>query len=277
MVLAAIDECVRNLVCVGADPTRIAILDNFCWPSCKDPRNLGSLVRAAEACYDGAKAYRTPFISGKDSLNNQFVTDGGVTIQIPPTLLISGFGILPEAERAVTMDAKRAGNLLVLVGETHGRMGGSHFQLITGQVAADGRLGELPVTDLTRGPAIAKAIHAAMRSGIVASAHDLSEGGLLVAAAEMAFAGGVGLELDPSKAADDDVPLVAKCFSEEPSRYLLEVAPTDRERIARALAGIPHAIVGTFVERPSLTMRVGGDVAEIPLDRLRERWSSMSW
>ncbi len=277
MVLAAIDECVRNLVCVGADPTRIAILDNFCWPSCKDPRNLGSLVRAAEACYDGAKAYRTPFISGKDSLNNQFVTDGGVTIQIPPTLLISGFGILPEAERAVTMDAKRAGNLLVLVGETHGRMGGSHFQLITGQAAGGGRLGELPVTDLTRGPAIAKAIHAAMRSGIVASAHDLSEGGLLVAAAEMAFAGGVGLELDPSKAADDDVPLVAKCFSEEPSRYLLEVAPTDRERIARALAGIPHAIVGTFVERPSLTMRVGGDVAEIPLDRLRERWSSMSW
>ncbi len=272
MVLAAIDECVRNLVCVGADPSRIAILDNFCWPSCKDPRNLGSLVRAAEACYDGAKAYRTPFISGKDSLNNQFVTDGGVTIQIPPTLLISGFGILPEAERAVTMDAKRAGNLLVLVGETHGRLGGSHYHLITGQTG-----GELPVTDLERGPRIARAVHDAIRAGIVASAHDLSEGGLLVAAAEMAFAGGVGLELDPSKAADEGVSLTAKCFAEEPSRYLLEVAPTDRERIARALAGIPHAIVGTFVERGSLTIRVGADAAEIPLERLRERWSSMSW
>ncbi len=276
MVLAAIDECVRNLVCVGSDPARIAILDNFCWPSCKDPRNLGSLVRAAEACYDGAKAYRTPFISGKDSLNNQFVTDGGVTIQIPPTLLISGFGIVPEAERSVTMDAKRAGNLLVLVGETHGRMGGSHYQLITGQTGPQAS-GELPVTDLAKGPAIARAVHAAIRAGVVASAHDLSEGGLLVAAAEMAFAGGIGLDLEPAKAADEDVSLTAKCFSEEPSRYLLEVAPTDRERIAQLLKGIPHAIVGTFVARQSMAIKVGSDVTEIPLERLRERWSGMSW
>ncbi|MBM4114123.1 MAG: phosphoribosylformylglycinamidine synthase, partial [Phycisphaerae bacterium] len=120
MGLAAIDECVRNLVCVGANPDRIAILDNFCWPSCKDERNLGSLVRAAEACYDGAHAYRTPFISGKDSLNNQFVAADGRVIQIPPTLLISGFGIVDDVEHCVTMDLKHAGNLLVLVGETSG-------------------------------------------------------------------------------------------------------------------------------------------------------------
>jgi phosphoribosylformylglycinamidine synthase II len=272
MVLAAIDECVRNLVCVGTDPTKIAILDNFCWPSCKDPRNLGSLVRAAEACYDGAKAYRTPFISGKDSLNNQFVTEGGVTIQIPPTLLISGFGIVPEAERASTMDLKKAGNLLVLVGETHGRMGGSHFHLITGQ--SDG---ELPLTDLVQGPRIAKAVHEAIRGGLAVSAHDCSEGGVLVAAAEMAFAGGLGLDLDPSKVGDSDVGLYAKCFSEEPSRYLLEVAPTDRERIARALKGIPYAIVGTVTEHPALLLHIGSDTTEIPIARLRERWSSMNW
>ncbi|MBZ0171331.1 MAG: hypothetical protein K8E66_03035, partial [Phycisphaerales bacterium] len=96
MTLAAIDECVRNLVCVGADPDRIAILDNFCWPSCKKPENLASLVRAAEGCYDGAKAYRTPFVSGKDSLNNQFTTEDGRTIEIPPTLLITGVGIVHD-------------------------------------------------------------------------------------------------------------------------------------------------------------------------------------
>ncbi|RMH11918.1 MAG: phosphoribosylformylglycinamidine synthase, partial [Planctomycetota bacterium] len=96
MALAAIDECVRNLVCVGADPDRIAILDNFCWPSCARPENLAGLVRAAEGCYDGAKAYRTPFVSGKDSLNNQFTTDDGRTIEIPPTLLISGIGIVED-------------------------------------------------------------------------------------------------------------------------------------------------------------------------------------
>ena len=122
MTLAAIDECVRNQVCVGADPARIAILDNFCWPSCDDPRNMGSLVRAAEACYDGALAYRAPFISGKDSLKNQFRTQDGRTIMIPPTLLVSGFGIVEDAERACTMDLKSAGNVLVLVGTTGARM-----------------------------------------------------------------------------------------------------------------------------------------------------------
>jgi len=106
MALAAVDECVRNLVCVGADPARIAILDNFCWPSCEKPENLAALVRAAEGCYDAAMAYRTPFISGKDSLNNQFTTDTGATIEIPPTLLITGVGIVPDVSRCVTMDLK---------------------------------------------------------------------------------------------------------------------------------------------------------------------------
>ncbi|HZW10891.1 MAG TPA: phosphoribosylformylglycinamidine synthase subunit PurS [Phycisphaerales bacterium] len=135
--IAGIDECVRNLVCVGADPDRIAILDNFCWPSCNKPENLGSLVRAAEGCYDGAKAYRTPFVSGKDSLNNQFTIPGeggapGRTIEIPPTLLITGMGVVPDLARCVTMDAKRAGNVLLLVGGTTGAMGGSHHAQLFG-------------------------------------------------------------------------------------------------------------------------------------------------
>ncbi len=137
MAIAGIDECVRNLVCVGADPDRIAILDNFCWPSCGKPENLGSLVRAAEGCYDGAKAYRTPFVSGKDSLNNQFTIPGedgseGRTIEIPPTLLITGMGIVPDVSRCVTMDAKRVGSVLLLVGETTGAMGGSHYAQVFG-------------------------------------------------------------------------------------------------------------------------------------------------
>ncbi|MFO0827970.1 MAG: phosphoribosylformylglycinamidine synthase subunit PurS [Phycisphaerales bacterium] len=276
MVLAAIDECVRNLVCVGTDPSRVAILDNFCWPSCKDARNLGSLVRAAEACYDGAKAYRTPFISGKDSLNNQFVTESGTVIQIPPTLLVSGFGIVPNVAGCVTMDAKQAGNVLVLVGHTHGRMGGSHFHLVTGRTDA-----ALPVTDLSAGPTTAKAVHAAIARGIVRSAHDLSEGGLLVAAAEMAFAGGIGLELEPAKAPtpdDLDVPLLAKCFSEEPSRYLLEVSMDDLSTLKSILGAVPSAIVGRFREGHGLVLKVAAnDSVEIPLDRLRERWSSTSF
>jgi phosphoribosylformylglycinamidine synthase II len=275
MVLAAIDECVRNLVCVGTDPTRIAILDNFCWPSCKDPRNLGSLVRAAEACYDGAKAYRTPFISGKDSLNNQFVTEGGTTIQIPPTLLVSGFGIVPDATKAITMDLKRAGNALVLVGTTHGRLGGSHYQAITGAAA-----GSLPQVDLVRGPEVAKAIHAAMQRGLVASAHDLSEGGLLVAAAEMAFAGGLGASIDLAKVpvpVELDVPVAARCFAEDPSRYLLEVPQEHLSALKHALGNVEFGILGRVLDKPTLTLTIGAESAEVPVAALRDRWNSQNW
>lgn len=271
MGLAAIDECVRNLVCVGADPTRIAILDNFCWPSCKDERNLGSLVRAAEACYDGAIAYRTPFISGKDSLNNQFVTQDGRVIQIPPTLLISGLGIVSDVERSTTMDLKRAGNLLVLVGATSGRLGGSHWSARSTSIAA------LPVVDLVEGPRTAAAVARAIAAGLVRSAHDPSEGGLLVAVAEMALAGRLGctLELDRVPIVGAERPSAeAVAFAEDPSRYLLEIEPESLVAMSRLLDGIPHAIVGSVESEPLLTVITDdGDRASSSIDALHAAWS----
>jgi phosphoribosylformylglycinamidine synthase len=267
MGLAAVDECVRNLVCVGADPDRIAILDNFCWPSCKDPRNMGSLVRASEACLDAALAYRTPFISGKDSLNNQFTTEDGRTIQIPPTLLISGLGMVPDVSRCVTMDAKAAGHLLVIVGMTHGRMGGSHAR----QVGVIDGPDDLPQVDLKAGPAAARAVAGAIRAGLVRSAHDCSEGGVLVAAAEMAFAGGIGLRLDlhamPTTGTMD---AWQRAFAEDPSRYLIEVAPSRLAELQRSLGSLPHAVIGRFEDSGHLA--VAGET--LALDDLRTDWNS---
>jgi len=217
MTLAAIDECVRNLVCAGADPDRIAILDNFCWPSCKKPENLGSLVRAAEACYDGAKAYRTPFVSGKDSLNNQFTTEDGRTIEIPPTLLISGIGVVPDLDRAVTMDAKAPGSTLILVGPPCDSLAGSHHDRLFASGA-----GAAPRVDLEAGPRIARVVADAIRAGVVRSAHDVSDGGALTAVAEMLIAG-----------SSPDRPIGFKgtttldamlAFAEGPSRYVLELS-----------------------------------------------------
>ncbi len=131
MAASAIDEAVRNVVAVGADPSRIALLDNFCWGNTDRPEVLGSLVRAAEACRDVALAYNMPFISGKDSLNNEYHA-GGKNIVIPPTLLISALGRVPDVRRCVTMDLKESGNLLFLVGATKDEMGGSHFHLVRG-------------------------------------------------------------------------------------------------------------------------------------------------
>eukprot|EP00913_Durusdinium_trenchii_P006405 g6017.t1 len=205
MAIAAIDESVRNLVCVGADPDRTAILDNFCWPSCKRPDNLATLVRAAEGCYDAAKAYRTPFVSGKDSLNNQFTTDDGRTIQIPPTLLISGIAIVHDVNRCVTMDIKHDDSELYIVEPWQGdsalnpmRLGGSHYQRLFGlpadatpDDANDFHPYQIPAVDLAQCPQTARAVAQAISSGLVASCHDSSDGGPLVALAEMLIAGSI--------------------------------------------------------------------------------------
>jgi phosphoribosylformylglycinamidine synthase subunit PurSL len=170
MALAAIDEAIRNVVAVGADPDRIALLDNFCWPSCEDELTMGALVRACEACRDAALAYGTPFISGKDSLNNQFTnSETGEVIRIPNTLLISAIGIIQDVRRCVTMDLKLPGSGLWLM------------QPIAG-------------ADLRQRAAFHRFIAGLMRSGIVVSCHDCSDGGPIAAAAEMCIASGLGLD-----------------------------------------------------------------------------------
>ncbi len=282
MTLAAIDECVRNLVCVGADPERIAILDNFCWPSCADPKNLASLVRAAEACYDGAKAYRTPFVSGKDSLNNQLrytdpKTGEQKLIEIPPTLLITGLAVVPDVGRCVTMDAKSPGNALVLVGETSPALGGSHFQQLFRDSALDA---SIPRTDLVVGPRTANAVASLIQSGIVRSAHDVSDGGLLCAVAEMLIAGStdrtpIGASIDLASVKADPI---AAVYSESPSRYVLEISPNNTDRVLAhfAAVGLSAHVIGTLNASGVLTWSRGN--LNTPVEQLAQAWlSPLDW
>ncbi len=277
--LAAIDEAVRNAVCVGADPDHIAILDNFCWPNCDPPEVLGTLVRAAEACYDGAMAYRTPFVSGKDSLSNQFTTQDGKLITIPQTLLITAVGMVDDVRKSRMMDAKASGNLLLMIGETSGNMGGSHYVQVGGE-AIDKRV---PRTCLKQGPASARAVATLIKEGLVSSAHDCSEGGLLVAAAEMAFAGRIGLDLDLGALPGGqtlDTPVA--CFAESPSRYLLEVKPEKLDAVINALrkTKTPFGQIGTFADHDRLTLRTpqAGRVLDVSLDELRSAWlGTLDW
>ena len=270
MAAAAIDEAVRNVVAVGADPARTAILDNFCWGNVNDPAMLGALVRAAEACRDVSIAYRTPFISGKDSLNNEYKSPDR-RITIPHTLLISALGRVPDVRRCVTMDLKEAGNHLVLVGRTGDELGGSHFYLVSGQSG-----GVVPMPDLDRAPKIFAAMHRAITAGHVRSCHDLSEGGLAVAAAEMAFAGGVGADItgladiiDDNKLSDE-----VRLFSESTTRFLVEVRPDHLEDFTNEFDGLPVLEVGRTVAEPQL--RVAGPTGEwlinAPLAELQNAW-----
>lgn len=279
MALNGIDEAIRNIVCVGGNPDRTAILDNFCWPKCTDPRNLGALVKACQACYDGALAYGTPFISGKDSLSNEFITDTGERIQIPYTLLISAMSILDDVSRCITMDAKKAGNHLLVVGVTKRELGGSHYFARQGHIGSS-----VPVVDLHVGPATARAVAALIARGLVTSAHDLSEGGLAVAAVEMLFGGNLGASLDLAgipcaEDADDDATLL---FSESASRYLLEVDPVHFDQVARTLKeeAIRFGVIGRLEETPHLKVRStrSGWLMDESIEALKKSWlGTLDW
>jgi phosphoribosylformylglycinamidine synthase subunit PurSL len=136
MAAAACDEALRNVVAVGADPYKTALLDNFCWGDPREPDRLAGLVRAAAACRDVAQLWSTPFISGKDSLNNEYRDASGQRVPIPPTLLITALGVIPDIERIVTGELKAPGNLVYLVGRTRNELGGSHYALLHGRLGA---------------------------------------------------------------------------------------------------------------------------------------------
>ncbi|MFI4897200.1 MAG: AIR synthase-related protein, partial [Phycisphaerales bacterium JB059] len=291
MALGAIDECVRNLVCVGADPDRIAILDNFCWPSCQREDNLATLVRAAEGCYDAAKAYRTPFVSGKDSLNNQFTTESGRTIQIPPTLLITGIGIVPDLNRCVTMDAKQTDSDLFLVEPWQGdamynpsRLGGSHYQRLFG-LPADARPNpdcgfdpaQIPAVDLNQCPRVARAVAEAIACGAVAACHDISDGGPLVALAEMLIAGSTRQR--PIGATFAQRIATPALFSERPGCYLLEVPRPHVSRFKDLMARLEAGAtwVGRTTDSGRLESRGTRDDS-IDVEELATAWrGTLDW
>ncbi len=283
MAASAIDEAVRNCIAVGADPRRIAILDNFCWGNTDRPETLGTLVRAALACKDTAIAFGTPFISGKDSLNNEFsfVDANGQkqTVAIPSSLLISALGQLDDVEHAVTMDLKEASNVLLLIGPTANELGGSHFAQVNGLTG-----GTVPRVDLELAPRIFSAVYDAIRQGFVRSCHDLSEGGLAAAVAEMAFSGGLGasLDLQPLVKSSGLSNIAVLLFSESNSRFVLEVpaaAQASVEALCRA-ASVPCTKLGEVTSASRLQIRgtAGTLVIDSVLDELKQSWKQpLAW
>ncbi len=278
--LHAVDEALRNVVAVGGDLEKTAILDNFCWGNCNKPDRMGSFVQAAKACYDAAMGYKTPFISGKDSLNNEFATQDGENITIPGTLLISAMSVIDDASKCITADAKAAGNHVFIVGYTTAKLGGSHFLMVEGVQSGN----DVPTVDVAANRRQMAAVQRAIEAGAVRACHDLSEGGLAVAAAEMAFAGGLGMELNlaampvgrsgfvggpsPSPA--------AMLFGEKAGRFLCEVAPEKYDAFCRAMAEVPFGELGVVTEKPRLVIHgLGGEkdvLVDADIHDLRAAW-----
>jgi len=264
MAASAIDEAVRNAVCVGANPKTIVLLDNFCWGNTDRPETLGSLVEAALACYTTALEFEMPFISGKDSLNNEFRPPDGEPISIPPTLLISAMGQIEDVSKCVTMDLKQAGNVLYHLGTTfRTEFGGSYFNRVQKL-----RGGDVPRLYPERARMLYKTLHAAMMQGLIRSAHDLNEGGLAVAIAEMCIAGRLGAILPGHF---DEVEL----FSEANSRFVIEVEPEHATEVESLFKGLPIRKFGTVTSEPILLF---GKSFSVSVDELRSAWQKpLDW
>lgn len=271
---SAIDEALRNIVAVGGTLEKTALLDNFCWGNPDKPDRLGALVRAAKACYDTATAYGTPFISGKDSLYNEYRdTTTGEQRAIPSTLLISAICVMPDVRKAVTMDVKSPGNLIYVVGNTYAELGGSHYFNIHDFIG-----NTAPIVRPDEGKLTMNTLSSAIDKGLVRSCHDCSEGGIGVAAAEMAFAGGYGLFLNLSKIPtgeeikNDDFLL----FSESNSRFLVEVETQNQTDFENHMTEVPIGCLGSVTDNPIFTVDGidGKQVINASIERLKSAWQT---
>jgi phosphoribosylformylglycinamidine synthase len=222
MAWAAVDEAIRNVVVAGADPDRLSLLDNFAWGNPNDPQTLARLVAACRGCHDAAIAYRAPFVSGKDSLFNEFVDPDGNRDPVTPTLIITSVGIVPDVTTIPAVGLMEPGNDVWLVGPATGELGGSYLDEVTG----GDRGGYLPAAD-PEAIQRHRQMFQAIRRGMVVSAHDVSEGGLAAAAAEWAFAGRRGLAITVAERHG-----AFELFGEGFGRYLVEVAPADADEFA---------------------------------------------
>ncbi|MFH1081752.1 MAG: phosphoribosylformylglycinamidine synthase subunit PurL [Pseudomonadota bacterium] len=246
MAACAIDEAVRNTIAVGGSLERLAGLDNFCWcdpvRSEKTPDGqfkLAQLVRANMALYDYTTAYGVPCISGKDSMKNDYQI-GDTKISIPPTLLFSTIGFIKDVRKAVTMDAKKPGDLVYILGTTYRELGGSEWYALHGYVGNN-----VPKVNAERAKKLYKALSKAIETGLVASCHDCSDGGMGVALAETAFAGGFGLTVDLSKVPCESLQRNDELlFSESQSRFVVTVSPAAKLAFQRTLKGNVYAEVG---------------------------------
>ncbi|MFX0174400.1 MAG: phosphoribosylformylglycinamidine synthase subunit PurL [Candidatus Hodarchaeota archaeon] len=270
MTLSSIDEAIRNNICSGG--RRFALLDNFSWGNPENEENLAALVEACQACYDSAITLNTPFISGKDSLYNDFKTDKGETITIPHTLLITCIGIIPDIRKAVTSDFKREGNHLYVVGDTKREMGGSMFYKLKNLNG-----GIIPDVNLEKSKQIFDKMIEVIDSGLICSCHDCSEGGLAVTLAEMSFGGNIGAEIDLTSIKTNLTKDYQLLFSESNSRFIVEV--NDTTAFENKMNGVPIHKIGVIKGTRLIIYGLSGKkVVDESISELKNTWqNTFAW
>lgn len=262
MAAASIDTAVRNAVAAGATLDHLAILDNFCWSSSKDPERLGQLKEAARACYEVAVAYGTPYISGKDSMFNDFrgfdAKGNPLHIAALPTLLVSAIGVMKDVRKAITMDLAAAGDTVYLIGETKEELGGSEYARLLGLSG-----GSVPRTDTKKNFKAYRALEKAINARLIANALGLSRGGLAVAAAKMAMAGNRGMTLTLPKGETRTL-----LFSESQGRVLVAVPKGKNKKFEALFKGVMLRKLGTVTEKKELVLKTGSTSVKLAIPEL---------
>ena len=278
MMACAIDEGLRNYVAVGGNIDHVAGLDNFCWcdpvKSDKTPDGeykAAQLVRANKALYDYCVAFGIPLISGKDSMKNDYQI-GDTKISIPPTVLFSVIGKLDDARLAVTMDVKRSGDRVYMLGDTADELGGSEYYAHLGEIGAN-----VPKVDAATALQRYTTLNRAQYEGLIASCHDISDGGFAVAIAEKAFAGDFGVRVDiASMPTHETLSETALLYSESQSRLLVTVRKEHQQRFEALFSNQSCACIGEVIDKPVLEITgLSGDILiSSELSKLKEAWQA---
>jgi phosphoribosylformylglycinamidine synthase subunit PurSL len=276
MMASIIDLAIRRVIAVGGKLGHIAGLDNFCWPdpvqSEKTPDGeykLAQLVRANQALYNYTKAFQTPCISGKDSMKNDS-TRGGKKISIPPTVLFSVISRMEDITKSVTLDLKKSGDLVYVIGDTKPELGGGEFYFMLGYTG-----NAVPKVDAEYAKKIYNAVAGVTDAGLARSLHTPASGGLGVGFAKKAIAGRLGLKIDL-----DAIPAEAGMaswevlFSESNSRFIMTVAPQDAARMESLLGDIPFARVGEVTENDKVEFINDGKVSAMTIDEMVNAYKS---
>jgi len=267
MSACSIDTAIRNAVAVGANPQYLALLDNFCWCSSNEPERLGQLKQAAKACFDFAVAYETPYISGKDSMFNDFKgfdkNGKAIKISVPPTLLISSIGVIDDIAKTVSLDAKIVGDLVYILGDTQDELAGSEYFAMN-----KGEGSMVPVVNSDINKKLYHAFYNAVQKNLIASSISVGRGGLGVALAKKAIAGGLGIDISlknlPGNIKRDDFAL----YSESQGRILITIDSKNKKEFEKIMKGNVFSEIGKVTKKPFIKIKGldGKDIIKLKLD-----------
>ncbi|MFC1742102.1 AIR synthase-related protein [Nanoarchaeota archaeon] len=276
MAACAIDTAIRNCVAAGADPDHLALLDNFCWCSSDEPERLHQLKDTAKACYDTATAFMTPFISGKDSMFNDFKgfdkDSNRIKISVLPTLLISSIGVIDDIDHTCSMDLKKEGDHIYIIGETKGEFGGSDLYHV---MEKEG--GTPPTVDPDRARILYRKIHQLHKKDMFTACNSVTSGGIAMTIAKMCIAGQKGASIDITRIPGNNVVDETILYSETQSRFIITIDPKDKEDFECEMENFIIGLIGEVTDNDKLKITdTGEEMINIKIEELdniyRERF-----